>query len=1330
MELNVFEFLLGGNLEGKIHLVNWEVVCTDKDKGGLGLRKLAMLNKALLGKWIWRYACDKDNLWKQVITVKYGQEGLGWRPKKANGAVGVGVWEEIWKESDWCWDNMIFRAGKGTKIRFWTDVWCTDTMLSHCFPYLFVMSVQRSSTVEEMWDQNSGQGGWNLNFLRDFNDWELDMVGDLLHVLRGHRPSLEEDSVIWRQGRNGQFRVKEAYSLLTNPNDTSFPSRCIWVARVPTKVAFFAWEATWGKVLTLDRLQRRGVQLLNCCFLCGCEEENVNHILIHYIVVRALWDIVLGLVDVKWVFPETVKEVLISWRGPFVGKKRKKVWEFIPLCIFWTVWKERNRLAFRGGVLNIQKLKNFFVCNLWSWAKLYLGPYTFACPFLSFVSTLKLPNDSCLQVLVESYDRFLEFVQRSKVVSPIFALETATALQRIEVAAKPLPYHNVAKCGQSTPPGYDKRSIGTTFSSKADLKFALDIDLDAPKIRVPIRTCGSSRCDSHFLLDFGHFTLHTKETESDEQRQSLYSRFYISGRDIAAFFTDCGSDCQNCTLVAPAYNSRPTISPALKDSDDFCSLVDRCGMAVIVDQIKVPHPSYPSTRVSVQVPNLGIHFSPARYYRLMELLDILYGTMEKSNKSTVENYQAGLAPWSLADLATDARILVWRGIGNSVAAWQPCFLVLSNLYLYILESETSQSYMRCSSMAGKQVTEVPSSNLGGSLFCIAVSFRGMDFQKALESSSTLVIEFRDEEEKTTWLRGLTQATYRASAPALVDVLGESSDGVTEFGDPRASNLKKADLVINGALLETKLLIYGKAEYEGHGKLEEILILEILAGGGKKVERVETFLRLQGKAMKWDKEDRMERRIANQEANILAKKGMSYFVKRFSSPDLSSLYSSRIQMLSEVHVVCWEGDLTVKMKLHSLKIKDELQGRLSTSLQYLACSVHENDHLFASPRNLDPSVKELSTAQPEEDDIFKDALQDFMSLPDQESNLQHMVMPKSAWMEDVTDFAEVDSAVALIHEMDLGKGKGTSSETFFEAQDSDHSDFVSVTFLTRNPGSPDYDGVDTQMSICMSKLEFFCNRPTIVALIDFGLDLSSRNSGGSSTNATKVSDDESSLNKDKTEESECVFVKGLLGYGKSRVIFYLNMNMDSVTVFLNKEDGSQLAMLVQESFLLDLKVQPTSLSIDGTLGNFRLRDMAFEIDHSWGWLCDIRNPGVESLIKFTFNSYSVEDDDYKGYDYSLCGRLSAVRIVFLYRFVQEVTAYFMGLATPHTEEVIKLVDKVGDLEWLIQKYEIDGASAIKLDLSLDTPIIIVPRNSMSKEFVFLPPVLCMMLNWFT
>ncbi|RVW92919.1 putative ribonuclease H protein [Vitis vinifera] len=322
----------GGSMERKVHLVKWEVVCTDKDKGGLGLRKLALLNKALLGKWIWRYACDKDKLWRQVIKVKYGQEGLDWRPKKANGAIGVGVWKEIWKESDWCWDNMTFRVGKGNMISFWTDVWCSESSLSQCFPHLFGMAAQRNSTVEEMWDQNSGQGNWNLHFLRDFNDWELELVGDFLHILRGFKPSLKEDSVLLRKGRSGQFRVKEAYSLLTKSDDIGFPSRSIWVARVPTKVAFFAWEASWGKVLTLDRLQRRGFQLPDRCFLCGCEEESVNHILIYCTVVRALWDIVFDLVDVKWVFPGTVKEVLASWRGSFVGKKRKKIWDVIPLC--------------------------------------------------------------------------------------------------------------------------------------------------------------------------------------------------------------------------------------------------------------------------------------------------------------------------------------------------------------------------------------------------------------------------------------------------------------------------------------------------------------------------------------------------------------------------------------------------------------------------------------------------------------------------------------------------------------------------------------------------------------------------------------------------------------------------------------------------------------------------------------------------------------------------------------------------------------------------------------------------------------------------------------
>ncbi|KAJ9677832.1 hypothetical protein PVL29_022672 [Vitis rotundifolia] len=367
----------GGSLERKAHLVSWERVCVSKEKGGLGLRKLVFLNKALLGKWVWRFAHAKEEMWKRVLVAKYGQEEFGWRTKKANGAFGVGLWKEIMKEADWCWNNMVFKVGKGTKISFWKDTWCGEVGLARRFPNLFNVAAQKNATVGELWDQSAGQGGWNLRFIRRFNDWELTLVDELLQILRSQRISLEEDLAVWKGGKNGKCEVKDAYGLVTSHSTPMFPKKGVWVENVPSKLAFFAWEATWGRVLTIDRLQKRGWQMPNRCYLCGSEEENVNHLLIQCTVAGGLWGMVLSLFGAQWVFPETVKEVIISWKGSFVGKKRKRIWRSIPLFIFWTVWKERNRLAFRGGggggELAIQKIKYSFVCNLWGWAKLYNG---------------------------------------------------------------------------------------------------------------------------------------------------------------------------------------------------------------------------------------------------------------------------------------------------------------------------------------------------------------------------------------------------------------------------------------------------------------------------------------------------------------------------------------------------------------------------------------------------------------------------------------------------------------------------------------------------------------------------------------------------------------------------------------------------------------------------------------------------------------------------------------------------------------------------------------------------------------------------------------------
>ena len=204
----------------------------------------------------------------------------------------------------------------------------------------------------------------------------------LLNSLQKERVSSEKDNISWKGLIGCSFLVNKAVKVLSPRGTPLFPIKGIWVHCVPTKTTFFAWEATYGKILTLDKLQRRGWHLPNRCYLCGQDEESAHHILLHCSVVSHLWVLFLPLIGLSWVFPKTVKEALLSWKGSFVGKKRINMWKSVPSCIFWTVWKERNRIAFRDGIVDVRKLKHSFVYNLWSWNSLYIGEEIFTYRFL------------------------------------------------------------------------------------------------------------------------------------------------------------------------------------------------------------------------------------------------------------------------------------------------------------------------------------------------------------------------------------------------------------------------------------------------------------------------------------------------------------------------------------------------------------------------------------------------------------------------------------------------------------------------------------------------------------------------------------------------------------------------------------------------------------------------------------------------------------------------------------------------------------------------------------------------------------------------------------
>ena len=124
--------------------------------------------------------------------------------------------------------------------------------------------------------------------------------------------------------------------------DRGFPYQLIWRTPAPVKVAFLVWEASHWKILTIDNLQKRGITLVNRCFMCKDESESVDHSLLQCKVARVLWELAINYCGICWVAPNSVRSHLLAWEGMFGRKarKKKKAGWMLPHVIFWCIWRE------------------------------------------------------------------------------------------------------------------------------------------------------------------------------------------------------------------------------------------------------------------------------------------------------------------------------------------------------------------------------------------------------------------------------------------------------------------------------------------------------------------------------------------------------------------------------------------------------------------------------------------------------------------------------------------------------------------------------------------------------------------------------------------------------------------------------------------------------------------------------------------------------------------------------------------------------------------------------------------------------------------------------
>ncbi|KAH9783625.1 reverse transcriptase domain-containing protein [Citrus sinensis] len=147
----------GKSKSHKMSIVGWNKICMPKPKGGLGFKKLDVMNQALLMKLSWGVVSNSDKLWVKVICSKYGSDPRH-LPLSLPEKQGSGIWKAI--KSTWSaiMQGAPWAVCDGSRTRFWLDCWATKqgpliNLAVHPVPQELV-----NATVSAFLNVH---GGWN-----------------------------------------------------------------------------------------------------------------------------------------------------------------------------------------------------------------------------------------------------------------------------------------------------------------------------------------------------------------------------------------------------------------------------------------------------------------------------------------------------------------------------------------------------------------------------------------------------------------------------------------------------------------------------------------------------------------------------------------------------------------------------------------------------------------------------------------------------------------------------------------------------------------------------------------------------------------------------------------------------------------------------------------------------------------------------------------------------------------------------------------------------------------------------------------------------------------
>ncbi|KAG7558973.1 Endonuclease/exonuclease/phosphatase superfamily [Arabidopsis thaliana x Arabidopsis arenosa] len=256
--------------------ISWDSVCTPKESGGLGLRRLLAWNKVLCLKLIWLIFAAGGSLWVSWIRLHLIGSSSFWELDSS--VAGSWIWRNICKLRHLARPFVFCEIGPGITCSFWKDDW---TSLGPLIEITGVSGPRISGLPEDSVVVDAIRDGeWWLSRSRSRNS-TISLLKQCLPSADIIDPSREDDKFLWKIGDSppsSKFSASSTWHFLNPPGPAVFWHESVWFKGAIPKHAFITWVVARQRLHTRDRLIRWGLNVPSSCLLCNSFDETLQHL--------------------------------------------------------------------------------------------------------------------------------------------------------------------------------------------------------------------------------------------------------------------------------------------------------------------------------------------------------------------------------------------------------------------------------------------------------------------------------------------------------------------------------------------------------------------------------------------------------------------------------------------------------------------------------------------------------------------------------------------------------------------------------------------------------------------------------------------------------------------------------------------------------------------------------------------------------------------------------------------------------------------------------------------------------------------------------------------